>query len=283
MKFYTMLSTLFISFMLSACAVLQKPSPLQENKDFYILDTHTQKKISFEDMIVELLKADVILLGEKHDEAKHKISQVMIFNALEGNLSSQNISFDVALEMLASTEQNHLDKAFKNKKTIKTNELTNALNWDKGWKWKDYDQFVNAVFYSRAKILGANLSRSEITSIYNGVQPLKGYVSTTNEVKKQIFDIISLSHKLNPQENKELLDKLVEIQQFKDRRMADVLVHHTNKVLLLAGSYHTSKKIGIPLHIQDFKSSKKIVVVNLSYGEIDLKDSDYVLIYKGEE
>lgn len=123
MKFYTMLSTLFISFMLSACAVLQKPSPLQENKDFYILDTHTQKKISFEDMIVELLKADVILLGEKHDEAKHKISQVMIFNALEGNLSSQNISFDVALEMLASTEQNHLDKAFKNKKPLKPMNL----------------------------------------------------------------------------------------------------------------------------------------------------------------
>ena len=47
--------------------------------------------------------------------------------------------------------------------------------------------------------------------------------------------------------------------------------------------FFTSKKIGIPLHIQDFKSSKKIVVVNLSYGEIDLKDSDYVLIYKGEE
>lgn len=283
MKFYTILSILFISFMLSACAVLQKSSPLQENKDFYILDTHTQKKISFEDMILELLKADVILLGEKHDEVKHKISQVMIFNALEGNLSSQNINFDVALEMLASTEQNHLDKAFKNKKTIKANELTNALNWDKVWKWKDYEQFVNVVFYSKSKILGANLSRSEITSIYNGAQPLKGYVSTTNEVKKQLFDIISLSHKLNPEENKELLDKLVEIQQFKDRRMADVLVHHVNKVLLLAGSYHTSKKIEIPLHIQDFKSSKKIVVVNLSYGEIDLKDSDYVLIYKGEE
>lgn len=272
-----------ISVMFNACTVLQKPSPLQENKDFYILDTHTQKKISFEDMILELLKADVILLGEKHDEVKHKISQVMIFNALEGNLSSQNISFDVALEMLASTEQNHLDKAFKNKKNIKTNELANALNWDKSWKWKDYEQFVNAAFYSKAKILGANLSRSEITSIYNGAQPLKGYVSTTDEVKKQIFDIISLSHKLNPQENKELLDKLVEIQQFKDRRMADVLVHHANKVLLLAGNYHTSKRVGIPLHIQDFKSSKKIVVVNLSYGEIDLKDSDYVLIYKGEE
>lgn len=119
-------------------------------------------------------------------------------------------------------------------------------------------------FYSRAKILGANLSRSEITSIYNGVQPLKGYVSTTNEVKNKFFDIISLSHKLNPQENKELLDKLVEIQQFKDRRMADVLVHHTNKVLLLAGSYHTSKKIGIPLHIQDFK------VIKNSRGEFKL-------------
>lgn len=68
---------------------------------------------------------------------------------------------------------------------------------------------------------------------------------------------ISLSHKLNPQENKELLDKLVEIQQFKDRRMADILVHHVNKILLLAGNYHTSKRVGISLHIQDFKSSKK--------------------------
>ncbi|EAH5215083.1 iron transporter [Campylobacter jejuni] len=269
--------------MFNACTVLQKSSQLQENKDFYILDTYTQKKISFEDMILALLKADVILLGEKHDEAKHKISQVMIFNALEGNLSSQNINFDVALEMLASTEQNHLDKAFKNKKTIKANELANVLNWDKVWKWKDYEQFVNVVFYSKSKILGANLSRSEITSIYNGVQPLKGCVSITNEVKKQIFDIISLSHKLNPEENKELLDKLVEIQQFKDRRMADVLVHHANKVLLLAGNYHISKKMGIPLHIQDFKSEKKIIVVKLNYGEIDLKDSDYVLIYKGKE
>lgn len=44
MKFYTILNILFISFMLSACAVLQKSSPLQENKDFYILDTHTQKR-----------------------------------------------------------------------------------------------------------------------------------------------------------------------------------------------------------------------------------------------
>ncbi|EAH4896174.1 iron transporter [Campylobacter jejuni] len=278
-----MLGTLFIGFIFNACTVLQKSSQLQENKDFYILDTYTQKKISFEDMILALLKADVILLGEKHDEAKHKISQVMIFNALEGNLSSQNINFDVALEMLASTEQNHLDKAFKNKKTIKANELANVLNWDKVWKWKDYEQFVNVVFYSKSKILGANLSRSEITSIYNGVQPLKGCVSITNEVKKQIFDIISLSHKLNPEENKELLDKLVEIQQFKDRRMADVLVHHANKVLLLAGNYHISKKMGIPLHIQDFKSEKKIIVVKLNYGEIDLKDSDYVLIYKGKE
>lgn len=123
MKFHIVLSTLLISVMFNACAVLQKPSPLQENKDFYILDTHTQKKISFEDMILDLLKADVILLGEKHDEAKHKISQVMIFNALEGNLSSQNIGFDVALEILASTEQNHLDKAFKNKKPLKPMNL----------------------------------------------------------------------------------------------------------------------------------------------------------------
>lgn len=282
MKFYIALSTLSICVMFNACTSLQNPPQLRANK-FYILDTRTQEKISFEDMILELLKADVILLGEKHDDARHKLSQIMIFNALEGNFSSQNISFDVALEMLASTEQNHLDDVFKNKEKIKASKLHNALHWDKGWRWKDYEKFIKAVFHSRSKILGANLSRSEIMSIYNGVQALNGYISTKDEVKKQIFEIISLSHDLNPQEDKEILDKLVEIQQFKDRRMADILVRHTDKVLLLAGNYHISKKIGIPLHIQDFKSDKKIVVVSLNDGEIDLKDSDYIFIYEEEK
>lgn len=51
-KFYIILGTLFVGFIFNACAVLQKSSPLQENKDFYILDAYTQKKISFEDMIL---------------------------------------------------------------------------------------------------------------------------------------------------------------------------------------------------------------------------------------
>ncbi|WP_304342597.1 ChaN family lipoprotein, partial [Campylobacter ureolyticus] len=86
----------------------------------------------------------------------------------------------------------------------------------------------------------------------------------------------------------ETISKMVEIQQFKDRRMADKLVHSSKLAILIAGRNHTDKTIGVPLHIIDFNKSKKFSSVGLGYEceevEIESKnEQDYLIKFNKKE
>ena len=118
--------------------------------------------------------------------------------------------------------------------------------------------------------------------------PLNGSYSTAKKVKDSLFDIIKISHGFSDDDN-ETVSKMVEIQQFKDRRMADKLVHSSNLAILIAGRNHTDKTIGVPLHILDFNKNKKMISVGLGYWQEEVddknqKEQDYLIkFYKDGE
>ncbi|MCR6584304.1 ChaN family lipoprotein [Campylobacter insulaenigrae] len=262
-----------------SCAKLNTHIPLKENENFFIIKTSDRQRISFNDFIDDISKSDIILLGEKHDNMYHRNSEIMIIKHLEDNLNKNNQKFNVAFEMFSNSNQSIINKAKIQKESINEKKLQKALNWDKAWNWEIYKDLISLVFYSNANIIGANLSKDEIAQIYQGVEPLNGILSTQNKIKQEIKKIISISHKIR---DEKILEKLTEIQQFKDRRMADVLVNSKDKILLVAGMFHVSKKIGIPLHIKDFKSKKKIsvVVFNIDPEDIEYQDGDYIFIFR---
>ncbi|TXE88483.1 iron transporter [Campylobacter volucris] len=269
---------IFLALFFYSCAGLNTNIPLKENQNFFILRTSDNQKISFNDFIHDISQSNIILLGEKHDNMYHRNSEIMIIKSLEGNLSQNNQKLNIAFEMFPTSNQEIINKAKIQKENIKEEKLSKALNWDKTWDWKSYKDLIKLTFYSNTNMIGANLSKDEIAQIYQGAQPLKGNLSIQNKVKQEIKKIISSSHKI---EDEKLLEKLTEIQQFKDRRMADVLVNSKNTILLVAGMFHVSKKIGIPLHIKDFKSKKKISVVifNTDPKNIEHQDGDYVFVF----
>ena len=92
-------------------------------------------------------------------------------------------------------------------------------------------------------------------------------------MRKVIKDVIAITHKVK---DEQMLEKMTEIQQFKDRRMADILAHCSGKAILLAGFFHTNKKIGVPLHLSDFATTKKISVIVFSHKKGDEIGSDYI-------
>lgn len=229
------------------------------------------QNLAFTDFISTLSKADIILLGEKHDEAKHHKAQLLIIAALEQHFLAQrphcDTSIALVLEMLGANAQNHIDKALQKRQDITKENLKTALGWEK-WDYKQYKDILEYVFYSPSfEIIAGNLSREEISIIYKGAQELKGNVSSTQEVKNQISKIISKSHKTN---DEALLTKLTKVQQYKDRRMADKLFNSVHFAILLAGNYHITKTFGIPLHIEDFEASKS----RLEGDAIDNKELD---------
>lgn len=221
------------------------------------------ENLSFADFINTISKADIILLGEKHDEKSHHKAQLLIIQALEAKfLGSNDLGqnpqcakrVSIVLEMLGSDSAKHIDEASAHKEKIQKEHLKSALGWGK-WDYKQYRDILEYVFYSHSfEIVAGNLSREEISTIYKGAQELKGHLSTTKDAKENISKIISKSHKTN---DENLLKKLTEIQQYKDRRMADKLFHSPYFAILLAGNYHITKTFGIPLHIADFEASNQ--------------------------
>ena len=226
-------------------------SAKQDAKTQINLANQTQN-LSFADFIFQIADTNILLLGEKHDEKSHHKAQLLIMQALDAYFAWQAgecKKFALVLEMLGSEAQSHIDEASKSKKQIQRENLKTALGWGK-WDYQQYRDIVEYTFYApNFDIIAGNLSRQEISTIYKGAEPIAGNVSTSAEVKERISKIISKSHKTN---DATLLERLTQVQQYKDRRMADMLLKSHDFALLLAGNYHITKTFGIPLHIEDF-------------------------------
>lgn len=280
MKKIFLLNLLLVLF--GGCVNKQLDVPTSYS-DFSIVNLDDNKTISYDEFIAKLSKSDIVMLGENHINKYHHFMQNKIINDLH---KFRNLS--VVFEMLSVDRQDSIDKAKQNIQAIKPRALKKAIDWDKRWNYNFYKDIVESVFYSDMELIAGNITNDEIATIYKGAMPLNGSYSTAKKVKDKLFDIIKVSHKFNDDDN-ETISKMVEIQQFKDRRMADKLVHSSNLAILIAGRNHTDKTIGVPLHILDFNKNKKMISVGLGYWQEEVddknqKEQDYLIkFYKDGE
>lgn len=266
----------FLVFMLivfSGCVQKQIQIPKEYNA-FKIINLENNQTISYDKFINELLKNDIVMLGEVHTDRYHHFIQNKIILDLH---KFRNLS--VVFEMLESDKQSFINKAKQNSSNIK--DVKKAIKWGK-WDYNLYKNIVESVFYSDMEFMTGNISKDEINTIYEGAMPLNGVVSTTKDVKDKLFNIIKNYHSIN---DDEIIHKMVEIQQFKDRRMADRLVNSTNLAILIAGRNHTDKTVGVPLHVIDFNKNKKFSSVGLGYDceknePHTKKEQDYLILFK---
>lgn len=273
---------LLLAFLFVGCALNTDSVKIADNFDkFEIFDTETKQIISYNSFIQKLLTNDIVLLGEIHNTSKHHFLEKKIILDLVRHKDT-----DVVFEMGSADLQDAWDTAKNKKYEIKPNRLKSALNWDEKWNYKYYKDLVESVFYSNANLVAGNLSKEEIKTIYLGAMPLNGIKSTKTIVKSKIKNYITSSHNI---EDDKLLDKMVQIQQYKDRRMADKLVNSKNFSVLVAGRLHTDKDMGVPLHIDDFNKNKKYISVALGIKDEKPCDSikrsaDYLILFtKGEK
>ena len=262
-------------FLFFGCAASKiSPESLNE-QNLRIIDTRTKAALTYDKFINELIKYDIVLIGELHENKAHQAAELKIINSLK-----KYKKLDVVFEMISSDKQAKIDAA-KAAGTSKS-DLENAIGWSKRWDYAFYQDLIESVFYSDANLTGGNLSKGEIDTIFNGAYPLNGHLSTTDEVKNNIKKIVTTMHEKDEIKDERLLEALVQIQQYKDRRMADKLVHSKNLAVLIAGKFHTDKNIGVPLHIMDFDTDKKFIVVTLGYEgeEPNSQEADFILLFK---
>ena len=277
MKFNLVFCLSFI-FLFFGCAE-SKISPENLNEqNLRIINTRTKAALNYDKFINELIKYDIVLIGELHENKAHQAAELKIINSLK-----KHKKLDVVFEMISSDKQAKIDAT--KAAGVSKNTLENAIGWSKRWDYAFYQDLIESVFYSDANLIGGNLSKGEIDTIFNGAYPLNGHLSTTDEVRNNIKKIVTTMHGKDKIKDERLLEALVQIQQYKDRRMADKLVHSKNLAVLIAGKFHTDKNIGVPLHIMDFAANKKFIVVTLGYEgeEPNPQEADFILLFKDEK
>lgn len=186
-----------------------------------------------------LLPADVILLGEQHDAAEHQDiqRQVIEYLAVRGRLAA------VALEM---AEAGTSTAALKSNSTQL--QVQAALGWNnKRWPWAAYGPAVMAAVKAGVPVLGANLPAAQMReAMADGRldQPLAGPALKAQQ------QLIRIGHcGLLPEER---VAPMTRIQIARDLRMAQAVQQAAlpgKTVLLLAGSGHVDRTLGVPQHL----------------------------------
>jgi uncharacterized iron-regulated protein len=211
------------------------------------------------DRLEALLPTDVLLLGEQHDAAEHQRieQQVIAILAARGLLAA------VAIEMAdAGVSTAKLQPGASEAQT------RNALAWnDKGWPWQAYGPAVMTAVRAGVPVLGANLPRALMPAsmadrLLDGQLP--------GPALKAQQQLIRTGHcNLLPEGQ---ISPMTRIQIAKDISLAETLqqaVLPGKVVVLLAGSGHVDRQLGVPQHLPATLNAK---AVRLRAGEAG--DSD---------
>jgi uncharacterized iron-regulated protein len=198
----------------------------------------------------ELGAADIVLLGEQHDDAAHQRRHREIVQALaaRGRLGA------LALEM---AEQGHSTAGLP--RDADEGTVRAALQWnEQAWPWAPYAPAVMAAVAAGVPVLGANLPRGRMRG------------AMTEEVLDAALDDAALQAQreairtghcdlLPPQQ----VAPMARVQIARDRAMAQTLVQAYvpgRVVVLLAGAGHVSPKLGVPRHLPAGLAVKPVVL-----------------------
>lgn len=186
-----------------------------------------------------LLPADVLLVGEQHDDAAHQREHRDLIQALaaRGQLAA------VAIEMAEQGSSTAGLPRDADESTVRA-----SLAWDdKAWPWEAYAPAVMAAVRAGVPVIGANVPRERLRSAMQ--DPSLDTVLDAGALAVQ-RDAIRAGHcDLLPATQ---LGPMVRVQVARDRTMARSLEAAAvpgQTVMLLAGAGHVDPAIGVPRHL----------------------------------
>jgi uncharacterized iron-regulated protein len=260
---------LLASLLVAGCASTSPLAPVdastaQPNADTFA-DTFLQP------LIAGRTAPHILLLGEQHDAPQHQQLERDVVRLLlrHGRLAA------LALEM---AEQGKSTAGLQT--DASDAQVQAALGWNEaGWPWAAYGPAIMLAVREGVPVLGANLPRNQQRDAMRN-SALDARLTIASLQKQQ--DLIEASHcgllaatQLRP---------MTRIQIARDKAMADTLVQAMKRtppltpeqrssgpplVLLLAGSGHADRALGVPQHLPPQVKIMSIRLQAMNAGPVD--------------
>lgn len=253
-----------------------------------VLRLSDRSNISFEQMMQELMKADVILVGEVHNEPAHHAVELEIIK----NLFRKGDPISIGLEMFRGDSQKDLDAWVAGKKSIEDFRKIYFDNWNQAWS--SYRAILLYARDNRIPLIGLNLPDAIAVKV-----AMRGFDSLSAEdrellpsgvscnVDSTYMAFIRQAYAGHANGAGKRFKNFCEAQMVWDKTMALRLleyrrIHPQRQIIVLAGVGHAWKR-GIAAQLSTDASLSYKVVLPLIPGmsepdEVSLKDADYVVL-----
>lgn len=236
---------------------------------------------SVADVVADAKGADVVILGEVHDNPGHHANQAAIVAALQ----PAALVFEM-IPQLSEDEVNDLREQGADAPTI-----AGALNWS-GNGWPDFSYYAEILAAApKARVFGAEQSRADVKrAMVEGAAGVFGPDASTYGLDKPLPTPVQLRReaeqarahcgKLPP----EMLPGMVEAQRLRDAEIADAAlwartISGDRQVVVIAGSGHADRAEAVPALIKHAVPDVKVFTVGqFEAPPDDAGDYDAVLL-----
>jgi uncharacterized iron-regulated protein len=186
---------------------------------------------------------DAVLLGEQHDADAHPRLQREVVESLakRGRLAA------LALEM---AERGNTTAALPT--TATEPDVRRALRWNaEAWPWERYGPVIMQAVRAGVPVLGANLPRDEQklqmnNSAIDRVLPPESLEAQQKAIRQGHCNMLP----------EQMIGPLARVQIARDLVMAETIAAAAapgKTVVLLAGSGHVHRELGVPKHLPQLK------------------------------
>ncbi|WP_136805485.1 ChaN family lipoprotein [Desulfosediminicola flagellatus] len=248
---------------------------------------------SFDAIVDELAKNDVIYIGETHDSVSDHRLQLRLIEAL----SQKTPNIAIGMEMFPYTSQESLDKYVLEDQSMSEKEFLKKSDYFKVWRY-NY-RFFRDIFQIAKKeklpVIGLNLNRDIVSTVYKSGSTDELTEEEQNALPKErnldmpgYAERLRSMHSIHQEGNhgNGLASGFIQAQALWDETMAQNIIKHLQdnpgqKMVVLAGSQHTRKDSGIPPRVARRINVQQASVLNILNGSAPVnlsKVADYFFL-----
>ncbi len=242
-----------------------------QGKPAYNIFTGNGKKADYEDIIKEIIKADVVFFGELHDNPIAHWLELEISKSL---FETKGKNLVLAAEMFEADNQLLIDEYFAG--LIKESSFESEVRLWKNYG-TDYKPLLNFAKEKNLKFIASNIPRRYASAVASGgfealqkisSEGLKYIAPLPVEYDPELAcykDMLSMGGAIGGAAGGKVNENLPKAQAIKDATMANFIRNNHVKgqiILHFNGSYHSARYMGIIWYLNKYDPSIKVVTIS---------------------
>ena len=242
-----------------------------QGKPAYNIFTGNGKKADYDDIIKEIIKADVVFFGELHD---NPIAHWLELEVTKSIFDSAGKNLVLAAEMFEADNQLLLDEYFAG--IIKESSFESEVRLWKNYG-TDYKPLLNFAKEKNLKFIASNIPRRYASSVATGgfealqklsPEGLKYIAPLPVEYDPELAcykDMLSMGEAIGGSMGGKVNENLPKAQAIKDATMAYFIKNNHVKgqiIIHFNGSYHSARHMGIIWYLNKFDPSIKVTTIS---------------------